>query len=67
MIMPNEIKYPYLAYSEITGCVYIVLDKRGNKIDVTSQYEFIVKEREKTTNNTNFIPTCPVPTEICPW
>lgn len=44
--MANEIKYPYLAYSEITGCVYIVLDKKGNKLDVTSQYEFIVRERD---------------------
>lgn len=45
--MADKIRYPYLAYSEITGCVYIVLDKRGSKIDVTSQYEFIVREREK--------------------
>ena len=44
--MANEIKYPYLAYSEITGCVYIVIDKKGNKVDVTSQYEFIVRGRE---------------------
>lgn len=39
-----EIKYPYLAYSELTGCVYIVISK-NKKIDVTSQYEFIVKNR----------------------
>lgn len=39
-------KYPYIAYSEITNCVYIVLSK-DKKIDVTSQYEFIRRERDK--------------------
>ena len=43
----SNIKYPYLAYSELTRCVYIVLSK-NEKVEVTSQYEFIVREREKT-------------------
>ena len=46
-IKMDKSQYPYLAYSEITGAVYIVLSK-NKKIDVTTQYEFIVIEREVT-------------------
>lgn len=45
--MSEKNKYPYLAYSELTKRVYIVLNGNNDKIDVTEQYEAIVKEREK--------------------
>jgi hypothetical protein len=44
--MDSKINLPYLAYSDLTNRVYIVIDKE-TKIDVTSQYEYIVREREK--------------------
>lgn len=37
----------------------------NKKIDVTAQFEFIVKERA-TIKNTDLIPTRPVPTETRP-
>lgn len=43
--MTDKEKYPYLAYSELTGIVYIVLSE-SKKIDVTSQYEYIERNRK---------------------
>ena len=43
--MADNITYPYLAYSELTGKVYIVLNE-NEKIDVTTQYEFIKDKRD---------------------
>lgn len=52
--MKNDIVYPYLAYSEITDCVYIILDKHNNKIDVTSQYEYIRRNRDGERGDDNY-------------
>ncbi|MBQ7810793.1 MAG: hypothetical protein IJ346_07535 [Clostridia bacterium] len=45
--MSNIIKYPYLAYSELTKRVYIVLNGNNDKIDVTEQYEAIERIKGK--------------------
>jgi len=37
--------YPYLAYSEFTGHVYVILSK-NKKVDVTNQYKFITREKD---------------------
>lgn len=41
----NKKKYPYLAYSQLTNCVYIVISK-DEKIDVTNDFELIVDWRK---------------------
>lgn len=44
----NKTIYPYLAYSALTDRVYIMLNKNGDKIDVTSRFDWISKERGNT-------------------
>lgn len=51
--MANKVQYPYLAYSELTNQVYIVLN-RDKQVNVTSQYEFIMREREKNNGEVLF-------------
>ena len=41
----NKKKYPYLAYSQLTNCVYIVTSK-DDKIDVTKDFENIADWRK---------------------
>lgn len=41
----NKKKYPYLAYSQLTNRVYIVISK-DEKIDVTKQFENIADMRK---------------------
>lgn len=41
----NKKKYPYLAYSQLTNRVYIVISK-DEKIDVTNDFELIVDWRK---------------------
>ena len=41
----NKKKYPYLAYSQLTNCVYIVISKE-EKIDVTKDFENIADWRK---------------------
>ena len=41
----NKKKYPYLAYSQLTNCVYIVISK-DEKIDVTKDFENIADWRK---------------------
>ena len=38
-------KYPYLGYSQLRNCVYIVISKE-EKIDVTKQFENIADMRK---------------------
>jgi len=41
-----DIKYPKLGFSDLTGHVYIIVNKNHDKIDVTKDFELIAKAKQ---------------------